>query len=149
MSCWPEKTTLENTLDKIQKSFVNAYDKADEDQGSSEKSDDEKKKEAEEKKKQDDLVKKKLEFCGTCFNATVQAFKDCIISRARDYINVLNRLVPDEIRGRHGGNPEGIKSDNEEEKSEDNNNEENKTDQNEGSNNDNGNSGSDQSNEEK
>ena len=145
----PEKTTLENTLDKIQKSFTNAYDKADEDQGSSEKSDDEKKKEAEEKKKQDDLVKKKLEFCGTCFNATVQAFKDCIISRARDYINVLNRLVPDEIRGRHGGNPEGIKSDNEEEKSEDNNNEENKTDQNEGSNNDNGNSGSDQSNEEK
>lgn len=108
----PDKTTLENTLDKLEKSFKNSYDKSETSGNESEKSDDEKKKEAEDKKKQDDLIKKKIEFCGTCFNTASQGFKDCIISRARDYINVLNRLVPDDIRNKNGGESEGIENEN-------------------------------------
>lgn len=126
----PEHTTLENTLDKIEKSFGDAYKKSEDNNensdNNSEKSEEEKKA-AEDQKKKNELIRKKLEFCGTCFNTAVQAFKDCIISRARDYINVLNRLVPDDIRSKHGGKPEGVNKDNEEEKTEneDNNSEEN------------------------
>lgn len=125
----PEETTLENTLSKLENSFKNAYSNANDNNGSSENTEGENKdnQKSEEDKKRDDLIKKKLEFCGTCFNTAVQAFKDCIIARARDYINVLNRLVPDDIRTRHGGNAEGVteKDDQENNNSENQNNNDN------------------------
>lgn len=139
----PEKATLENTLNKLEQAFGKSYENADNtnDQNSSnnngEKTEEEKKKD-EEKKKQEELVRKKLEFCGTCFNTAAQAFKDCIISRARDYINVLNRLVPDDIRTKHGGKAEGVTDDKEEDnKTEENNSNENNSDNGKDSNNDN------------
>lgn len=110
----PDKTTLDNTMDKLEKSFTNSYKGEESGTETSIKDDNDK------KQGQDALIKKKIEFCGTCFNTTSQAFKDCIISRARDYINVLNRLVPDDIRGRNGGEAEGISNEEEEDKKDEN-----------------------------
>lgn len=123
----PDETTLENTLNKLENSFKNAYGNSNnnnetsdnkEDNNNNENKDNQK---SDEEKKRDDLIKKKLEFCGTCFNTAAQAFKDCIIARARDYINVLNRLVPDDIRTRHGGEAEGV-NDNDDQENENQNN---------------------------
>ena len=116
----PDETTLENTLNKLENSFKNAYDNSNNNNETSDNKEDNNNnsndsnnenkdnQKSDEEKKRDDLIKKKLEFCGTCFNTAAQAFKDCIIARARDYINVLNRLVPDDIRTRHGGEAEGV-----------------------------------------
>lgn len=128
----PDETTLENTLNKLENSFKSAYGSSNNTNNSNNNnsSDSEKKQQSDEDKQRDELVKKKLEFCGTCFNTAVQAFKDCIISRARDYINVLNRLVPDDIRTRYGGKSEGIKDDEANNNSEDNSNDNNNSNEN-------------------